>query len=556
MQQQLQEWKRQRRSEVSTRAQEEIASAARKPLEPPPFRLDGLRYIVVNLTDAPYDLRLAEENVLRFSPLGADARQGAAEAIQALPQDKQLFVIGADVFGSETKVVQPLATLVFCHLLEIMIPQVKRYKCVDTHTGGKCYLWKTEAPDGVVFTLDVRISGAATRRHLNSNNVAVVFEWKGSDTLDDKTSLPQLIKYLFSFLKESPQRRFVYGLLSDLHHGILVKAYREETDSGEERLCYQIFQRVSGPDLVGLIHALLSASAEDLNATPLTMRKPQSHETMRICLGATLGHGASGDVCVGIQVPDGAVFAIKGLGTSSAGSAHVAAELGVLRALRESDLLRGKWVNLEAEEWLLNERPVMKLPLFEPSRPSLWRRDHIGGVIDALRTIHAAGYIHRDIRPSNFAFKRIDDRRIPLIIDFGCAIPDDCVHRHYSGSKAYASFRFLDDDGSLNEKASFQFDANDDMLSLVLTMFSIFMTADGCIENQPLFCRAKPGEVRASYRNFWTTRLPPSWLEFVTGLETRVGVSGDGVYERVQSFLKDNLPQLPLFAHDLNDADA
>ena len=58
------------------------------------------------------------------------------------------------------------------------------------------YLWEHEAPDGVAFAREFDVTRRPTRQHLNSSNVAVVFEWKGSETLDDKISLPQLINYL------------------------------------------------------------------------------------------------------------------------------------------------------------------------------------------------------------------------------------------------------------------------------------------------------------------------------------------------------------------------
>src|SRR3546814_13272586 len=107
------------------------------------------------------------------------------------------------------------------------------------------------------------------------------------------------------------------------------------------------------------------------------MTNLQSKQTMRICLGTTLGRGASGDVYTAIQVPSRARFATKGMGASSAGQAQIDNELKALQALRISPALNGKneWVNLETEEWLIHNTQVLNLPVFRPNYHSLLRRD-------------------------------------------------------------------------------------------------------------------------------------------------------------------------------------
>lgn len=93
----------------------------------------------MNLTYADYRVDLADGGNSVASRLSAEARERVAEAIRALPHEKQLFCINAERFGSETKFVQPLATLVFSYLLKHLIPECANCLCVDTHNFAKCY---------------------------------------------------------------------------------------------------------------------------------------------------------------------------------------------------------------------------------------------------------------------------------------------------------------------------------------------------------------------------------------------------------------------------------
>lgn len=99
----------------------------------------GVGVTSVNLTYADYRVDLADGGNSVASRLSAEARERAAEATRALPHEKQLFCINAERFGSETKFVQPLATLVFSYLLKHLIPECANCLCVDTHNFAKCY---------------------------------------------------------------------------------------------------------------------------------------------------------------------------------------------------------------------------------------------------------------------------------------------------------------------------------------------------------------------------------------------------------------------------------
>ena len=62
--------------------------------------------------------------------------------------------------------------------------------------------------------------------------------------------------------------------------------------------------------------------------------------------------------------------------------------------------------------------PLKNLLIMSPRLPEAQLRRLAGPLLDGLRAVHAAGFLHRDIKPDNI-FVRTDGT--PVLIDFGSA---------------------------------------------------------------------------------------------------------------------------------------
>ena len=86
----------------------------------------------------------------------------------------------------------------------------------------------------------------------------------------------------------------------------------------------------------------------------------------------------------------------------------------------------------------------------------------------------------------------------------------------------------------------------DDLFSLVLTLFSIFMAPNNLVERLPLF-----GTNKLTSQEFWRTRLPPLWLTLVEELAVRVDPTEEPDYDGLLSTLMDDLlPERSIYADD------
>ncbi len=74
----------------------------------------------------------------------------------------------------------------------------------------------------------------------------------------------------------------------------------------------------------------------------------------------------------------------------------------------------------------------------------LYHREPLIQLIDVVYHIAQAGYVHRDLRPSNILVQY--DGNI-LLTDFESMVPQSADPIPYRGTSKYASSRILDDDG-------------------------------------------------------------------------------------------------------------
>ncbi|KRZ69648.1 Tau-tubulin kinase 1 [Trichinella papuae] len=93
------------------------------------------------------------------------------------------------------------------------------------------------------------------------------------------------------------------------------------------------------------------------------------------------------------------------------------------------------------------------------------------GFVKALQEVHNAGYLHRDVKPSNFVVKKIENLRRVCIIDFGLAVKiennDKAMRKkniEFVGTLKYAS---------PNVHKRKPYGRNDDMLSMFYTFLEI-----------------------------------------------------------------------------------
>ncbi|MCM3887385.1 serine/threonine protein kinase [Frankia sp. R82] len=151
----------------------------------------------------------------------------------------------------------------------------------------------------------------------------------------------------------------------------------------------------------------------------------------RYVLHEVLGQGTTGQVWRGARVSDGTPVAIKVLRRELADDPVI-----VERFLREWDLLATlDDPGLVAVRDLVNEPDTLALVMDLVEGPDLRAhlrefgprpaREAVGitiGTLDALDRVHAAGIVHRDVKPENILIDTADpDRPVVRLTDFGIA---------------------------------------------------------------------------------------------------------------------------------------
>ncbi|HEU5160079.1 MAG TPA: serine/threonine-protein kinase [Streptosporangiaceae bacterium] len=220
-----------------------------------------------------------------------------------------------------------------------------------------------------------------------------------------------------------------------------------------------------------LIAVLRSALAADPGARPadpaalaarLTEPEPSGHATMppirpaaaprplgsRYLLEHRIGQGASGHVWIARRREDDAPVAVKLLRGELSEDPDVVTrfmrERTVLRGLRHPHLVRVH--DLVAEGDVLGivmdlvdgedlRRVAARTRLTEPGAATL-----LAQTASALAAVHAAGIVHRDVKPENILVSERAGRRIALLSDFGIARAiEGSAHTQLVGTPTYCA---------------------------------------------------------------------------------------------------------------------
>ena len=127
---------------------------------------------------------------------------------------------------------------------------------------------------------------------------------------------------------------------------------------------------------------------------------------------------------------------------------HFACEFAVSRTVRHPHVAA-------THDWgLVENGPLRGAPFLAMERvagcpadawPRPWRLDELvtlaRQLLGALASIHARGWVHRDVKPDNVLVRRTADRVAATLIDFGLAVPQGEQERPgcISGSLAFVA---------------------------------------------------------------------------------------------------------------------
>lgn len=316
--------------------------------------------------------------------------------------------------------------------------------------------------------------------------------------------LGQLQAYAACILAAQRHRRSVVAFLLDPEHVQFVRAERRAAGSlayfqtAVERVCY-----TGSPVAEGLLqlYAFFSAPVSDLGYAPL-------HNPISVVgLGEFLGQGASSLVYAAHGRED---CVVKLLDDEKAAEA----EASTLRAL-------GSVPELENVPRLLlhSGRGLLLSPRAQPLPRGALRARHVLQALEALRRAHAAGWVHRDVRPANLLW--VPDEDSALLNDWGYAAKPRATAAPYHGTLSMASDAVLTQLAADPKRVASR--PADDLVSLVRTVFVILFPRFAPAVRDPALLlahwsgmpshwkSAQREAVRCAYdslRSFFTALLP------------------------------------------------
>jgi serine/threonine protein kinase len=215
---------------------------------------------------------------------------------------------------------------------------------------------------------------------------------------------------------------------------------------------------------------------------------------------------------VGQDVTQPATHAVKAYKSADA-CRHEASVIATLRKHCEESRLplfpRDVQVSADGKQ-------ILMAPVAHRFRVNHFTRRHGRQLVAAVQALHAAGFVHRDIRPSNILCQ--DDGSV-LLIDFAFAQRDkEDDGKGYAGTVRYASDRVL---SALSaEQRSLVCTQADDWASVVRTLFS-FLCPTVSLDLDRF------GDKQyAEIRSYWQTNLVGCWSQLSDAASILAHVDG------------------------------
>lgn len=237
-----------------------------------------------------------------------------------------------------------------------------------------------------------------------------------------------------------------------------------------------------------------------------------------------IGQGAFGEIYSGKNILTGELVAIKVEKVDSKKQV-LKLEVAVLKKLQECP-----WVTRFITCGRFNSYNYMVMELLGDNLSELRKRQPEEkfsllttvkltiSMIRALESMHEFGYIHRDVKPSNFVLGKGKNKNTPFLIDFGLArryvLPDGTVRpaRESSGFRGTARY------ASINSHLSLDLGRRDDLWSVLYIMVEF---SKGELPWRRLRDKEQIGEMKKQYNTPELVRdLPREYLSMMDHLQT------------------------------------
>ena len=158
--------------------------------------------------------------------------------------------------------------------------------------------------------------------------------------------------------------------------------------------------------------------------------------------------------------------------------------------------------------------------------------------LDALRCVHEAGILHRDVKPSNFAIGLSPDRRRLYILDFGLARFYRATDGTHLPARRSAGFRGTSRFASLNAHRQKELSRRDDLWSLFYMAIEL---AKGELPWRKLKAKADIERSKIEHPpSSLTEKLPPAFGELAIYIDT-LKYDGEPDYEYLCGLFKNTL---------------
>mmetsp|Transcript_28666 Transcript_28666/g.64960 ORF Transcript_28666/g.64960 Transcript_28666/m.64960 type:complete len:561 (-) Transcript_28666:245-1927(-) len=237
-----------------------------------------------------------------------------------------------------------------------------------------------------------------------------------------------------------------------------------------------------------------------------------------------IGQGAFGEIYSGCDLNNQDPVAVK-LERWDNKKAVLKMEVAVLKKLQHSPYAC-RYVHcghFENHNYLVMELLGDNLSELRRRRPngrfSLWTTVRLGiQMVQAVKAIHELGYLHRDVKPSNFAMGLAPGRREQCVmIDFGLTRKFRLPSGQIRPARDIAGFRGTARYASINSHLSKELSRRDDLWSVLYVLIE-FLT--GQLPWRKLKDKEEIGLLKIHFNSAELVRdLPPTYLSFMQHLQ-------------------------------------